>query len=406
MSGSKTGTILDEDYEPTEEEVAIAERILERHRRRHAANARDKSDAVDDTRTEDPKLKEQLLDRFRQLLKIYSEYQAAYAREAQRIDEVLATATDESVNRAATWARPSCNTFKKKISSITEIISDLERFPTVLDAIKGSSWDVTNVLKQVGQEFQLRDLVVNLDELRSTIDAIKFAVTADHGQAKKASQAMEKILSGVTVLQKMGFEIGEIQATVDDYIGLRTRQEFTLLGRVVSDANSHESNKNILTATRKREELIAQNKWVRAFLNKFWLRYWRNAFEQSLSDEHESNIQCAVDVIPGILDALQRPTDKWTVGSCARREVTERRARDEMTPSRVRFRYEHEFEAIARLLQSVRSDAPSPLDVVQVEVPGDVDPKEPNYWTRQRAEAAGLKIVPPERVIAPADDTV
>lgn len=124
-----------------------------------------------------------------------------------------------------------------------------------------------------------------------------------------------------------------------------------------------------------------------------------------MRDEHEINIQCAVDVIPGILDAQKKPMDKWTLGSCARSEVTERRARDEMTRSRVRFRYEHEFEAIARLMRSVRSTDPSPLDVVQVEVPGDVDPKEPNYWTRQRAEAAGLKIVPPERAIAPADDT-
>jgi hypothetical protein len=125
-----------------------------------------------------------------------------------------------------------------------------------------------------------------------------------------------------------------------------------------------------------------------------------------LPDEHEINIQCAAQVMPSILDARPKPIEKWTLGSTARKEVTERRARDEMTPSRVRFRYEHEFEAIARLLQSVRPDDPSPLDVVQVEVPGDVDPTEPNYWTRQRAESAGLKIVPPEMVIVPADDTV
>lgn len=405
MSGSKTGTILDEEYEPTDEEIAVAERILAHRRRqlaRDVANTHNRSEAAD----EDAELKALSLARFRQLLQIYGAVQGAYTREAQRLDDVLATSTDESVSRAATCARPSDDAFEKEIDSITEIISDLERFPTVLEAIKGSRWDLRKVLEQIGQEFHIRDLSFSLDELRSTVDAIEFAATADHSLAKKASNAMEKILSGVTVLQEMGFETGEIQATVDDYIGLRTRRKFTLLGRVVSEENSHESNKNIVSARRKRDELIAQDKWIREFLNKFWLRYWRNAFEQSLRHEHEINIQCAVEVMPGILDALKKPTEKWTLGSSASREVTERRARDEMTPSRVRFRHEHEFEAIDRLLRSVNSNEPSPLDLVQVEVPGDVDPKEPNYWTRQRAEAAGLKIVPPERVIAPADDTV
>src|SRR5690606_1865678 len=106
---------------------------------------------------------------------------------------------------------------------------------------------------------------------------------------------------------------------------------------VISNNEHKGTTRNKRSAAKKREQLLEQDQWVLRFLNEFWWKYWRNAFERSVPDEEEPNIDCARDVIPAVLDAAKEPQDLDDVLFSTHRPIEERRKQGQAKLSRVRF---------------------------------------------------------------------
>jgi hypothetical protein len=334
---------------------------------------------IDDAETREKVLEYGLL-----LRNFYDRELNELAAQLQRIDTVLTCDLNESVLRAAGHVK------ERILSSLPHMRWKRERLHDAHAAVEGSPrlLDVVGNASIIGDELknerflQTREKV---DEIRAATDAIEFAATAGHEvRLRRVSDAMGRILGAVTELRKMGFEIGEIQSTVDEFINLRSQYDFSLLAPVISDSDTKGTKRNKRSNDKQRERLLAEDKWVLRFLNDFWFRYWRLAFEQSLPDvEHEANITLAREVIPSILDAETEPMDLRYLQSVALGKASDRRREIGMENSRVRIRDEHVLTAVARLVEAGESE---PRDVVELE--GDIR----KYWTRRRAEAASLKI--------------
>ncbi len=352
---------------------------------------------------DDPHYRGRLLEHARYLVTVSDETKNALVREVETLDAALARGGHESVRLAAgSVYEDLSNSIKQlsfKIQCLTAGIVAIERVPSLRDAVRDAHVEFDAMMMQLkyARESKL-NRSSELDDLRAAVDAIEFAATANRNdELQRISDAMGRILGGVTELRNMGFETGEIQATVDDFISQREKHEFSLLAPVISDDDAKGTRRNKRVAVKKRERLLAEDKWVRRFLHQFWCRYWRNAFEGSLPDEEQrKNVELAIQVIPGILDAKDAPLDEWTL--CFE---TDRKIRERRESSRIRLRDKHVLAGIEHL---IRSGGSGPLAVVVIERPeplkhGDV----PDYWTRQRAEAAGLKIAPPRLTLVPPD---
>jgi len=405
VSESKQDASSDEEIEPSEEEVAAAERILEKHRRWAEKKVSSVSNAIgksEPSALNDPEYREQLLAYVRHIVSLYSEAKDALVRETEHLTAVLAKNVHESVQRAADSVSNDLSNSIKRLSwdirILSEGVSAIEKSSSLEDAFLESPKELETMIDQVKyfHGHRRKEVTEYVEGLRIAVDAIEFAATADRNdELQKVKRAMADIQKGVTQLRMLGFEFGDVRAAVEDFIELRWQHDFKLTGRVVSDDNAKGSNRNNKTFRGKRERLLDEDKWVTRFLNEFWCRYWRNAFEQSLpQEEHSTNIEDALAVMPGMLDAEDAPIDTRYLCISAWSEIRKRREQEEVTRPRVRLRDSHVLKALDRLIQSAGSN---PMGVVEIE--GAVK----KYWTRHRAEGAGLEIVPPRLRLVPSD---
>jgi hypothetical protein len=359
-------------------------------------------DGTDRSTLDDPDLREQLLAHARHCVDLNKDDLSFLAKQVERVNAILAKDVHESVRRAAGHVNKTLahhiSRQKWLARGLSQGIAAVERVSSLGDAVKESA-ALVEVMKYQRTD-DLTESGVLASELVAAVDAVEFAANTERAEElRKASGAMERILGGVTELREMGLSIGEIQATVDDFITQKTKhdlkRDFSLLGPVTSDTDGKGTKRNKRLAAKRREQLLEQDQWVLRFLNEFWWKYWRSAFERSVPQEHELNIECAREVIPNILDAEKEPQDADSIILLVYGSIRDRRRQGQVKLSRIRLADEHILVALDRLVQS---GGANPDGVVRTE--GDAAA----YWTRHRAEAAGLKIMAPRLKLVPPED--
>lgn len=351
---------------------------------------------------DDPGVRDQVLAQARYWVDINRGNQSFLGQQLERLSIVLAKDTHESVRRAAYHVKRILEHHGGHqdwlARRLGEGIAAVEKVSCLRDAAQEGA-ALLDVMKHQGADDLTASDVVTSD-LAAAVDAIEFAASTDRSrELRKASGAMERILGGVTELRELGFSVGEIQSTVDDFISQKTkpglRGDFSLLAPVISETDTKGTTRNKRMAAKRRDQLLETDEWVRRFLNEFWCKYWRNAFERSVPEERETNIECACGVIPGILDAAKEPMGVDDLLPEVWGRIKERRRSGEAKVCRIRLRDEHTLITLDRLVQS---GSPASSAVVRIDgVPA-------TYWTRHRAVAAGLKIVPPRLTLVPPDE--
>lgn len=355
--------------------------------------------ANDDEKIPDgPEMKAALLAHLGDLLEMNAANQATLRKLEERLNGALAGDVHESVVLAAENARRRIahrlGREEGMARNLAACASTLDEVSTVLDAIKlfrerqnetrGRPYDITEVM-----EWQ-KAAIEDEDHLITDIEAIEFASKADRTEEIKAVvSAMGDIMKGVTRLQALGFSIGEIQGQVDDFIGQkkkRNAREFSLLGPTFSPDDAKGTKRNKRVEAQKRKELLAKDEWLKKFLEGFWATYWQNAFEQSLPDEREKNVEFVRPIIPEALADAKEPQDIEEVLF-----LTRYRLGKIDRPTRVRLNDEHIITALDRLVAISHV----------VKIAGDT----PRYWTRHLAEAAGIEVAPPRLTLVTGDGT-
>jgi hypothetical protein len=403
------------DSELSEDDYDAAYRVIKKLQRARARREEDKNKqhekalhamAGDDPepRLSDAELLARLLDFGRKHIDLYKKRSEDADQAAKRIAAVVARQVHESVQRAAdeasNWIEERRRYATWKMNEISAAVIAIEKAATFRDVATGERCPaevIVNTLHHLDIERPNK----SLNDMFADVETVEFAATnADDRQLRKIVDAMGRILGGVTTLKAMGFQTAEIQTAIEDLVGLQKEHgKFTLLSPVVdASGKAKGTNRNNRWKAPKREQWLAkdENKWVLRYLNTFWFRYWRNAFESSLPEEHEKNIMCVANVLPRILDAAERPQGKWDLLGRFPHDIDKHRESGEPGLSRVRLQDDHILKARDRLVGSATGN---PMDVVEIEG------AEPEYWTRRRADAAGLKIAPPLlRVVADEDD--
>jgi hypothetical protein len=342
----------------------------------------------------DAELKTRALECYRVLQDSNERNQAFLSKQMGRVEHVVAADPHESVALAAarvsSWIESIQSETKSLARNLATCISAVEKAPSLLEAIRS--------FKDPRDQGTLGDLITRPEprvkdeaDLIAAVDALEFAAATDRSEElKDAIGAMGDIIKGVTRLQVLGFEIGEIQATVDDFIGQKKKrgaQDFSLLAPTIRTADAKGTKRNKKVEANKRRDLLEQDKWLRKFLHDFWYKYWRNAFERSLPDEREVTVEWVREKIPDVLASEDGPQDVEDLLFHFWRSI---RDLENSSPSRVRLRDEHVVAALERLVAIGHV----------VEIEGD----QPKYWTRHRAEQAGLKVAPPRLALVPDDD--
>ena len=315
MDESKKPGILEEDYEPTDEEVAAAGRIIDKHRRW----AEKKLSSIGNNETtsvlDDPSYRERVLEHARHIAGIYREGLDALEQGTEHLRAVLAKGVHESVQRAADNVITEISRKSESLSLDLRILAEgtaaIEKTSSLNDAFMKSPKELERLVDQIKwfHGHKGREVSERVTNLRVAVDTIEFAAAADRSdELTKVKRAMADIQKGVTQLRMLGFELGDVRAAVEDFIELRWQHDFKLTGRETSDDNTKEANRNNKALRGKRERLLAEDIWVTRFLNEFWYRYWRNTFEQSrFSEEHSAIIEEAMAVIPTWLDDENEP---------------------------------------------------------------------------------------------------
>lgn len=344
-----------------------------------------------------PQAKQFFVSRFRDISACWAALQAEVRAGRQRVQDVLnivdADQKGESVRLAA-------NDVERRLAHKLEhleicsqrseyVISMLESVSCMKDTIGIRATERLSFTELFIDDLKRFDEMSGheaseVQDLSATIDAVEFAAASgsvDQLDLDRVVGAMANILTGVTALRGLGLEDNEIAWSIEEYVSLRWRygEVLQLLGPTISPTQAPGTQANNKTKAKQREQLIGGDEWIRRFLSDFWCMQWRNRYEQGRpTEEHDKNIERALQVIPTAIDEEPTPVDERSVCNEVRSRLRSRTERDKTEPLKIRIRDEHVIKALKQLIES---GASGPMGIIEVK--GDT-PKTPKYWTRRR----------------------